>query len=56
MVPNDPSRPTDTRVVPVKIASLARLPFKMGQKVTVKIEKTIQATGQALPKFLSTRG
>jgi hypothetical protein len=56
LVPNDPSRPTDTGIVAVEIASPARLPFKLGQKVTVKIERNVQATGPTIPKLLSTRG
>lgn len=37
LVPDDPSRPTDTGIVHVKIAPLVRLPFKLGEKVTVRI-------------------
>jgi len=37
LIPDDPSRPTDTGIVHVKVAPIARLPYKLGQKVDVKI-------------------
>lgn len=37
LVPDDPSRPTDTGIIIVKIAPLVHLPLKLGEKVTVKI-------------------
>ena len=40
LIPEDPSRPTDTGVVHVKIVSAAPLPFKLGQKVDVRIDTT----------------
>ena len=40
LIPEDPSRPTDTGVVHVKIVSDAPLPFKLGQKVDVRIDTT----------------
>lgn len=36
--PEDPSRPTDTRVLLVKIALLEKTPLKLGQRVQVAIE------------------
>lgn len=36
--PEDPSRPTDTRVLLVKIALLEKAPLKLGQRVQVAIE------------------
>jgi multidrug efflux pump subunit AcrA (membrane-fusion protein) len=56
LVPDDPSRPTDTGVVPVKIASLLPLPFKLGQKVTVKIEKKPLKAKTDLSGLLKDRG
>jgi HlyD family secretion protein len=35
--PEDPGRPTDTRVLPVRIAFQQSTPFKLGQRVEVKI-------------------
>ena len=40
LIPEDPSRPTDTGVVRVKIVSAQPLPFKLGQKVDVRIDTT----------------
>ncbi|MDA8112208.1 MAG: efflux RND transporter periplasmic adaptor subunit [Nitrospiraceae bacterium] len=40
LIPEDPSRPTDTGVVRVKIVSATSLPFKLGQKVDVRIDTT----------------
>ncbi len=40
LIPEDPSRPTDTGVVRVKIVSAVPLPFKLGQKVDVRIDTT----------------
>jgi RND family efflux transporter MFP subunit len=40
LIPEDPSRPTDTGVVRVKIVSAESLPFKLGQKVDVRIDTT----------------
>lgn len=37
LVPDDPSRPTDTGIIIVKIAPLVHLPLKLGEKVTVRI-------------------
>ena len=42
LIPDDPSRPTDTGVVHVKIAPISRLPFKLGQKVDIRIHTKIQ--------------
>ncbi len=36
--PEDPGRPTDTRVLPVKIALLEATPIKLGQRVEVEIK------------------
>lgn len=36
--PEDPARPTDIRVLLVKIAPLGPLPFKLGQKVELRIQ------------------
>jgi hypothetical protein len=35
--PQDPGKPTDTRVLLVKIALQDRMPFKLGQRVQVAI-------------------
>ena len=40
LIPEDPSRPTDTGVVRVKIVSADPLPFKLGQKVDIRIDTT----------------
>lgn len=37
LVPDDPSRPTDTGIVIVKISPLVHLPLKLGEKVSVRI-------------------
>jgi HlyD family secretion protein len=40
--PEDPGRPTDTRVLPVKIALLEATPIKLGQRVEVEIKAPAQ--------------
>ena len=49
LIPEDPSRPTDTGVVRVKIVSAESLPFKLGQKVDVRIDtsRTIALPGDS---------
>ena len=44
LIPDDPSRPTDTGVVRVRIVSPSPLPFRLGQKVDVRI-----GTGRTVP-------
>jgi hypothetical protein len=36
--PEDPGRPTDVRVLLVKIAPVAPVPFKLGQRVEVQVD------------------
>src|SRR5262249_12102127 len=38
--PEDPGRPIDSRVLPVKVALAGRTPLKLGQRVEVAIELT----------------
>jgi HlyD family secretion protein len=40
--PEDPGRPTDTRVLPVKIALLEATPIKLGQRVEIEIKAPAQ--------------
>ncbi|MDA8027516.1 MAG: efflux RND transporter periplasmic adaptor subunit [Nitrospiraceae bacterium] len=49
LIPEDPSRPTDTGVVRVKIVSAQPLPFKLGQKVDVRIDtsRTVALPGDS---------
>ncbi len=40
--PEDPGRPTDTRVLPVRVAFQQPCPLKLGQRVEVKIKKSTE--------------
>jgi RND family efflux transporter MFP subunit len=43
--PEDPGRPIDSRVLPVKIAFQARAPLKLGQRVEVAIDSVLHEPG-----------
>ena len=51
--PEDPGRPTDTRVLPVRIAFQSPIPLKLGQRVEVKIVEATDARSR--PELTSTR-
>jgi len=51
--PEDPGRPTDTRVLPVRIACQQPIPLKLGQRVEVKIVEATNARPR--PELTSTR-
>ena len=51
--PEDPGRPTDTRVLPVRIAFQQPVPLKRGQRVEVKIMEATDA--RPSPELTSTR-
>jgi HlyD family secretion protein len=45
--PEDPGRPTDTRVLPVRIALSRSTPLKLGQRVEVKIVEAVKPKAEA---------
>ena len=51
--PEDPGRPTDTRVLPVRIVFQQPIPLKLGQRVEVKIVEATDARPR--PELTSTR-
>ncbi len=53
MRPQDPARPTDTRVLPVKIALLEAVPLKLRQRVEVRITDPSHATKDVNNKGIS---
>ena len=52
--PEDPGRPTDTRVLPVRIAFSQPTPLKLGQHVEVKIAEAVQAKADKPPVVISS--
>jgi multidrug resistance efflux pump len=48
--PEDPGKPTDTRVLPVRIAFRESIPLRLGQRVEVEIERNSQADPTPSPE------
>ena len=54
--PEDPGRPTDTRVLPVRIAFRQSCPLKLGQRVEVKIAEVRSLQGSKPPAEMARTG
>jgi RND family efflux transporter MFP subunit len=47
--PEDPGKPTDTRVLPVRVALREPTPLRLGQRVEVEIERNAETPGEPPP-------